>query len=61
MRWEPFWMPAIVAASLAIDMTGHAQEPSAAAGGALDRVAVFKQSLQQGLGAVRRYDSSLLA
>jgi hypothetical protein len=40
---------------------GHSQEPSAAPGGALDRVAVLKQSLQQGLGAVRRYDSSLLA
>jgi hypothetical protein len=55
MCWEHLWMPAIVAASLAIGMTGHAQEPSAAPGGALDRVAVFNQSLQQGLGAIRRY------
>jgi hypothetical protein len=55
MRWEHFWMPAIVAASLAIGMTAHAQQPSGTPGGAQDRVAAFKQSLQQGLGAIRRY------
>jgi len=55
MRWRQFWMPAIAAASLATGVTGHAQQPSATPGGAQDRVAAFKQSLQQGMAAIRRY------
>jgi hypothetical protein len=55
MRWKHFWMPAITAVSLATGMTGHAQQPAATPGGAEDRVAAFKQTLQQGLGAIRRY------
>jgi hypothetical protein len=55
MRWNPFWMPAIAAALLAAGVTGHAQQPSATPGGAQDRVAAFKQSLQQGMAGIRRY------
>jgi hypothetical protein len=55
MRWTHFWIPAIAAAALATSVTGHAQQPSATPGGAQDRVAAFKQSLQQGMAAIRRY------
>ena len=55
MRWIHFCVPAITAASLAIGVTGHAQQPPAARGGEQDRVAAFKQSLQQGMTAIRRY------
>jgi hypothetical protein len=55
MRWKHFWMPAIVALSFAFGVTGHAQQPSATPGGQQDRVAAFKQSLQQGMAAIRRY------
>jgi len=55
MVWTRFWMPALAAALLATGVTGHAQQPTAAPGGADDRVAAFTQSLKQGLAAVRRY------
>ncbi|MGE5836896.1 MAG: hypothetical protein ACM4AI_20645 [Acidobacteriota bacterium] len=47
---------AIVAASLAIGGFVHAQQPPpTAGGGAQDHVAALKQSLQQGMAAIRRY------
>jgi hypothetical protein len=55
MRWNQFWMAAIAAASLAAGVSGRAQQPSATPGGAQDRVAAFKQSLQQGMAGIRRY------
>jgi hypothetical protein len=55
MRWKHIWILAFAAASLAAGVTGHAQQPAATPGGAQDRVAAFKQSLQQGLKAIRRY------
>jgi len=55
MRWNYFFVPAFAAVSLAIGATGRAQQPPATSGGAQDRVAAFKQSLQQGMAAIRRY------
>ena len=55
MRWNQFWRSAIAAASLATVVTGHAQQPAATPGAAEDRVAAIKQSLQQGMAAIRRY------
>jgi hypothetical protein len=55
MRSKRFSQHAIAAASIATGVTGYAQQPSATAGGEQDRVAAFKQSLQQGMGAIRRY------
>ena len=47
---------AIAAASLAIGGFVHAQQPpSPASGGAQDHVAALKQSLQQGMAAMRHY------
>jgi hypothetical protein len=47
---------AIAAASLAIGGFVHAQQPPASPGGAAqDHVAALKQSLQQGMAAIRRY------
>src|SRR5512142_1690387 len=47
---------AIAAASLAIGGFVHAQQPPSPAGaGAPDHVAALKQSLQQGMAAIRRY------
>jgi hypothetical protein len=48
---------AIAAASLAIGGFVHAQQPPSPAGGggAQDHVAALKQSLQQGMAAIRRY------
>ena len=56
MSWKHSWSPAIAAASLAIGAIVHAQPPPApAAGGPQDHVAALKQSLQQGMAAIRRY------
>ena len=55
MHSKQFWVSAFAAVSLATGVTGHAQQPSATPGGAPDRVAAFKQSLQQGMAAIRRY------
>ena len=56
MSWKPFWSHAIAAASLAVGVIVQAQPPpAAAASGAQDHVAALKQSLQQGMAAIRRY------
>ncbi len=58
MTWKH--ISAIVTAVVALDMASslHAQQPpaQAAAGGAQDQVAALKQSMQQGLAGIRKYE-----